>query len=161
MLGCQIPSDPVSTPSARVLIAEDDRVTRNAARVALQLDGHLVAEAGDGPMVLEILATEPPDVLLLDLDLPGIDGIALLAEAAQRARGVPVIIMTACRESGLAGDLMRIGASGLLHKPVNAADLRLAIRTALEPKEIRRYGFHKTKTLDLPLMRMTPVLTAV
>lgn len=134
MVSCPIPSDQVSTPSARVLLAEDDRVTRNAARVALQLDGHLVAEAADGPTVLEILQAEPPDVLLLDLDLPGIDGIALLAEAAQRAPGVPVIVMTACRESGLAGDLMRLGACGLLNKPVSAADLRLAIRTALEPR---------------------------
>jgi DNA-binding NtrC family response regulator len=132
MVSCPIPSDQVSIPSARILIAEDDRITRIAARVALQLDGHLVVEAADGPTVLEILVAEPPDLLLLDLDLPGIDGIALLAEAARRARRIHVVVMTACRESGLAGDLMRLGASGLLHKPINAADLRLAIRTALE-----------------------------
>ncbi|HEY2586329.1 MAG TPA: response regulator [Tepidisphaeraceae bacterium] len=118
--------------SARVLIAEDDRTTRNAARVALQLDGHLVAEAADGPAVLEIIQEEPPDVLVLDLDLRGIGGIFLLDEIAQRKLAIPVIVMTACRESGLVGDLMRLGASGLLHKPVTAANLKLAVRTALE-----------------------------
>ena len=117
---------------ARVLIAEDDRTTRNAARVALQLDGHLVAEATNGIEALEILRAEPPDVLLLDLDLPGIGGISLLDEIAQRKLAIRVIVMTACRESGLAGDLMRLGASGLLHKPVSAADLKLSVLTAPE-----------------------------
>lgn len=132
MLSCSTPSISSVTRSARVLIAEDDRVVRNAARVALQLDGHLVAEAADGPAALEILEAEPPDVLLLDLDLPGIDGIALLAEVVRRKVKAAVIVMTACREAGLAGDLMRLGAAGLLHKPVDAADLRLSLRTLLE-----------------------------
>lgn len=135
MVRSLIPSQAVLVPGVRVLIAEDDRLTRNATRVALQLDGHLVAEAADGQSVLEILEAEPPQVLLPDLDLPGIDGIALLVEVARRAPSIAVIVMTACRESGLAGDLMRLGASGLLHKPVSAADLRLAIGTALEVKE--------------------------
>lgn len=138
MVSSLIPFKECAVTSARVLIAEDDRLTRNAARVALQLDGHLVAEASDGQTVLQILQAEPPDILLLDLDLPGIDGIALLVEAAQRARQVSVVVMTACRESGLAGDLMRLGAAGLLHKPVSAADLRLAIRTAFETKDDSR-----------------------
>lgn len=132
MLDCLIPSKQPASGPARVLIAEDDRVTRNAARVALLLDGYLVAETGDGPAALEVLNTEPPDVLLLDLDLPGIDGIALLVDIAERKLPVRVIVMTACRESGLAGDLMRLGAVGLLHKPFNAVDLRLSLRTALD-----------------------------
>lgn len=132
MVSCLIPSKRITKRSARVLIAEDDRVTRNAARVALQLDGHLVAEANDGPAALDIVRTEPPDVLLLDLDLPGIDGIALLVEIAARKLAIQVIVMTACREAGLAGDLMRLGAGGLLHKPVSAADLMLSVQTALE-----------------------------
>lgn len=140
MIWCIAQPDDVLIRSARVLIAEDDRVTRNSARVALQLDGHLVAEAWDGPGVLEIVEAEPPDVLLLDLDLPGIDGIALLVEITRRAPSIPVIVMTACRESGLAGDLMRLGAAGLLHKPVNAADLRLAVRTALEDRSCDAIG---------------------
>jgi DNA-binding NtrC family response regulator len=134
MTSYSILSDAETSQSARVLIAEDDRLTRNAARVALQLDGHLVAEAGDGPAVLEILEAEPPDVLLLDPDLPGIDGITLLIEIARRKPAMPIVVMTAYREAGLAGDLMRLGAAGLLHKPVTAADLKLSLRTTLEHK---------------------------
>lgn len=134
MVSSLISSNDAPVAAVRVLIAEDDRVTRNASRVTLQLDGHLVAEAPDGQSVLGILEAEPPDVLLLDLDLPGIGGIALLAEISQRKLAILTIVMTACREGGLAGDLMRLGAVGLLHKPIHAADLRLAIQTALEDR---------------------------
>ena len=138
MVSQMLPVPGQSTGSSRVLIAEDDRTTRNAARVTLQLEGYLVAEAVDGPEVLEILEAEPPDVLILDLDLPRIGGISLLDEMAQRKLKIPVIVMTACRESGLVSDLMRLGASGLLHKPVTAADLKLAVRTVLEEPPVNR-----------------------
>jgi DNA-binding NarL/FixJ family response regulator len=111
-------------------------VVRRGLRALLEVqDGIEVAgEAGDGATALGLAAELAPDVILLDLKLPGLDGIAVLAELKARA-GPPgtsparVLVLTSATEPAAAGLAVRSGASGVVYKDVDPDALVRAIRS--------------------------------
>jgi DNA-binding NarL/FixJ family response regulator len=111
-----------------VLIVDDHPVVRRGLRVLLEVqDGIEVAgEAEDGPAALVLAAELKPDVILLDLKLPGLDGLAVLAELHNTA--AKVLILTSVTDPVAAGRAMREGAAGVLYKDVDPDALVRAIR---------------------------------
>jgi CheY-like chemotaxis protein len=88
----------IAAPTRRnVLVVDDDDTLRRGIRQALENDGWTVSEAGDGRAALAHLAEEPPDVILLDLIMPEMDGFEFLDELRHRAewRAIPVVVVTA------------------------------------------------------------------
>jgi DNA-binding NarL/FixJ family response regulator len=135
------PTGPIS-----VLIVDDHPVVRRGLRVLLEVqDGIEVAgEAGDGATALALAAELTPDVILLDLKLPGLDGLAVLAELKARASTVPdgaapdgaapgraarVLVLTSVTEPASASLAVRSGAAGVLYKDVDPDALVRAIRS--------------------------------
>jgi len=120
----------------RVLIVDDHPVVRRGLRVLLEVqDGiEVVGEAGDGPAALAQAAELTPDVILLDLKLPGMDGHAVLAELkaaaspGQQSRA-RVLVLTSATEPASASLAVRSGASGVLYKDVDPDALVRAIRS--------------------------------
>ena len=114
----------------RVLIVDDHPVVRRGLRVLLEVqDGFEVAgEAGDGPAALALAAGRSPDVILLDLKLPGMDGIAVLGELAARGCAARVLVLTSMTEPASAGAALRSGAAGVLYKDVDPDALVRAVR---------------------------------
>jgi DNA-binding NarL/FixJ family response regulator len=114
-----------------VLIVDDHPVVRQGLRALLSVqDGISVAgEAGDGPTALALAQQHEPDVILLDLKLPGMDGIAVLGELA--ARGCPsrVLVLTSATEPASASLAMRSGAAGVLYKDIDPDALVRGIRS--------------------------------
>jgi DNA-binding NarL/FixJ family response regulator len=119
------------TPSISVLIVDDHPVVRGGLRVLLEVaDGIEVAgEAGDGATALALAADCHPDVILLDLKLPGLDGIAVLNELKARASAARVLVLTSATEPASAHQAVRAGAAGLLYKDVDPDALVRAIRS--------------------------------
>jgi len=120
----------------RVLIVDDHPVVRRGLRVLLEVqDGiEVVGEAGDGPAALAQAAELTPDVILLDLKLPGMDGHAVLAELKAAAStgqqsSARVLVLTSATEPASASLAVRSGASGVLYKDVDPAALVRAIRS--------------------------------
>jgi DNA-binding NarL/FixJ family response regulator len=120
----------------RVLIVDDHPVVRRGLRVLLEVqDGiEVVGEAGDGPAALTQAAELTPDVILLDLKLPGMDGHAVLAELKAAAStgqqsSVRVLVLTSATEPASASLAVRSGASGVLYKDVDPDALVRAIRS--------------------------------
>jgi DNA-binding NarL/FixJ family response regulator len=113
-----------------VLIVDDHPVVRQGLRVLLEVqDGIAVAaEAGDGPAALALAAEHVPDVILLDLKLPGMDGIAVLGELAAQDSPSRVLVLTSMTEPAAAAAALRAGAAGLLYKDVDPDALVRAIR---------------------------------
>jgi DNA-binding NarL/FixJ family response regulator len=111
-----------------VLIVDDHPVVRRGLRVLLEVqDGiEVTGEAGDGPAALKLAAEHQPDVILLDLKLPGLDGLAVLAEL--RNTTARVLILTSATDPAAAGQAMRGGAAGVLYKDVDPDALVRAIR---------------------------------
>ena len=119
------------TPPISVLIVDDHPVVRRGLRVLLEVqDGIEVAgEAGDGATALALAAELAPDVILLDLKLPGMDGIAVLGELRARDSAARVLVLTSATEPASASLAVRSGASGVVYKDVDPDALVRAIRS--------------------------------
>jgi len=113
-----------------VLIVDDHPVVRRGLRVLLEVqDGMAVAgEAGDGAAALALAAEHAPDVILLDLKLPGMDGIAVLGELKARDSAARVLVLTSATEPASASLALRSGAAGVVYKDVDPDALVRAIR---------------------------------
>jgi DNA-binding NarL/FixJ family response regulator len=115
-----------------VLIVDDHPVVRQGLRVLLEVqDGLEVAgEAGDGATALALATRQHPgpDVILLDLKLPGLDGLAVLTELKARGHPARVLVLTSVTDHAAAAAAMRAGAAGVLYKDVDPDALVRAIR---------------------------------
>ncbi|WP_419818724.1 response regulator transcription factor [Glaciibacter flavus] len=114
----------------RLLIADDQALVRGAlsALLALEPDIDVVAEVGRGDEVLEAAMETHPDVALLDIEMPGIDGIAAAAAVRERMPSCRVIIVTTFGRPGYLRRAMQAGASGFVVKDTPAAQLADAVR---------------------------------
>jgi DNA-binding response OmpR family regulator len=130
---------------ATILVVDDEPDIRFYAQVNLELDGHEVMLAGDGGEALELVKHRRPDVILLDVMMPDVDGWSVLeslkANLDQDIKTIPVLMLTALSSDT---DLVRGGIEGAvryLTKPVTPDELRAAIVAALaedEPSQRRR-----------------------
>ena len=114
-----------------VLIADDHPVVRQGLRVLLSLedDIEVVGEVGDGAEAVELVAALVPDVILLDLKLPVLDGLGVLA--GLRDRGLPsrILVLTSVSDQASVTVAMRAGAAGFLYKDVDPDALVRAVRS--------------------------------
>jgi CheY-like chemotaxis protein len=108
-----------------VLIAEDNPTNRELLRELLEIRGYSVAEACNGQEALALIEATPPDILLLDIGMPVMDGYAVIRKIRENPRfaSLPVVAVTAYAMQGDREKIMRSGFSGYLSKPINAAAL--------------------------------------
>jgi NarL family two-component system response regulator LiaR len=115
----------------RVIIADDDPLARRAIRDALQADGVIViAEAKDGQEAIELSLHYRPDVVLMDVVMPGIDGVGATRALAARDDSVAVVMLSANDDDGLGLLCLRTGAAGFLPKTTSLNGLSRALRAA-------------------------------
>jgi len=114
-----------------VLLVDDHPVVRQGLRALLDVqDGiSVVGEAGDGPSALALAASLAPDVILLDLKLPGMDGIAVLGEVGSLEGRSRVLVLTSATDPSSASLAMRSGAAGVVYKDIDPDALVRAIRS--------------------------------
>jgi NarL family two-component system response regulator LiaR len=115
----------------RVLIADDQPVVRQGLRTFLELhdDIEVVGEAEDGERALEAVAALAPDVVLMDLVMPRLDGIAAIERLRDRGSAARVIVLTSFLDEDKVLPAVRAGAAGYLLKDAEPAELVRAIRT--------------------------------
>ncbi|MFW6240470.1 MAG: response regulator [Thermodesulfobacteriota bacterium] len=126
-------------PKLRVLVAEDNELNRKLARIMLEQLGHSVISVRDGGEALSRLRTIPVDLVLMDLEMAGMDGYAATrriraGDAGESARNLPVIALTAHAFGEYRDRAGEAGMDGYLTKPIRAAELREAIMRHLPPK---------------------------
>jgi DNA-binding NarL/FixJ family response regulator len=114
----------------RIVVADDHPVVRDGlvAILSTQPDFAVVGEAGDGAAALAQVAAQQPDVLLLDLEMPGLDGVAVLQELGRRGASVRVLVFTAFDTDERILGAVRAGAAGYLLKGAPRAELFSAVR---------------------------------
>jgi len=114
----------------RVFIADDQMLIRQGIRTLLEMDGNIsvVGEAADGAEAVAALQSMPADVLLLDIRMPGTDGIEVLRTLAAGGALPPTLILTTFDDSDVVLDGIRAGARGFLLKDVSYQQLVAAIR---------------------------------
>ena len=124
---------------ACILIADDDAQQRRMISAMLKAAGYEVEEAEDGHAALARFEQDNGpriDLLLLDLQMPGMDGLEVLATLRQRQNQVPVLVLTADGSVNRAVDAMRAGASDFLIKPTGPERLDISIRNALAMSDL-------------------------
>jgi DNA-binding NarL/FixJ family response regulator len=112
-----------------VLIVDDHPVVRQGLRALLEVqdDMTVAGEAGDGAAAISLAESLRPDIVLLDLKLPGMDGVAVLRPL--RAAGLRVLVLTSATEPSAAAAAVRAGAAGVVYKDIDPAALVRAIRS--------------------------------
>jgi len=121
------------TAPIRVLLAEDQGMMRGALSLLLGLepDIEVVAEVGDGDSVVPTAVRERPDVALIDIEMPGIDGLEAATRLRSRLPGCKVLILTTFGRPGYLRRAMEAGASGFLVKDGPVEELAAAVRRVL------------------------------
>ena len=114
----------------RLLLADDQALVRGAlsALLSLETDLEVVAEVGDGDAVVAAVREHRPDVALLDVEMPGLDGISATAEVRAAAPGTRVLIVTTFGRPGYLRRALHAGASGFVVKDTPASQLADAVR---------------------------------
>ena len=121
-----------------ILIAEDEQVLRESLAELLKEEGYDVLQAADGKAAYQILMQRPVDLILSDVRMPEMDGMALLGHVEQIAPQTPFIMVTAYGTVESAVSAMRGGAYDYLLKPVQFDDVLLKVQRALQYGEMAR-----------------------
>ena len=127
-----MPAPAAGSDKTRVLVADDDRQMRRLVRMILERDGHEVVEAADGLDALDMIESGRVDLLVLDLDMPRLDGLGVLEELRARVvtASLPVIVLTA-RVGEAEAQVLDLGAQDFITKPVQPASLQARVRAVL------------------------------
>jgi DNA-binding NarL/FixJ family response regulator len=126
----------------RVCLVDDHRLVRSgiASLLALLPDIEVVGEAADGAEALELIASATPDVVLLDVRLPKIDGLGVLRALKRRGDKAAVVVLTTFDDDRVLRDALDAGALGFLLKDVSLDELADAIRKAADGKTYLQSG---------------------
>jgi two-component system nitrogen regulation response regulator NtrX len=122
----------------RVLIIDDDPGVRKVLRRILGGAGYEVEEAGDAFKALDALDANAPDAALLDIKMPGMDGLGLMDNLRQRGLEIPVVVLTGHGDEFTSAQCLEAGAAGYLTKPPDRAELLLAVRGAVAQGRVAR-----------------------
>lgn len=128
---------------ARVLLVDDHGDVRRAMTRALQRLGHHVTGAEDGHAALRALEAQPHDLIITDINMPGMDGIELILAVAERWPALPIIAVSGgglMPKELLLENASILGAGTTLTKPVDLGELEAAVDSALEGAAQERPG---------------------
>ena len=109
-----------------VLVVDDDEATRAAERAVLTDDGFRVIEARDGAEAMRIISNDPPALVVLDIQMPGVDGPSFARQLRVALRRVPLVILTAAMDPKHEAD--RCNAEAYLTKPFDGPELLRVVR---------------------------------
>lgn len=152
----------MSEAPASILVVDDEDRNRRLLIAMLEADGYKVDEASDGEQALAWAWQNPPDLVLLDIMMPGMDGyqVARQLKANDATRSVPIIMVTALddRESRVRG--LEAGAEEFVSKPVDRMELRVRVRNLLRLKHYSDTISDYNHTLETQVRERTQQLTA-
>jgi|GEM_PF-560533 len=134
-------------PSRTILVAEDDLICQHVLGDSLREDGYTVVLVEDGDRVMESARAVRPDLILLDVMMPGADGFELCRRfrADPELGDVPIIMLTSLEDDESRIKAIELGADEFLTKPVNEAELRARVRTILQLYGFRRLLAQRSK----------------
>ena len=117
----------------KVLVADDRATSRELVRVALEHSGYLVYEASDGGEALNSARDLQPDLIILDLHMPGLDGFGVIQEIRRdpQLSATPVMALTASAMQGDRERALSVGFTGYIAKPIHLSNLRKEVERLL------------------------------
>jgi two-component system cell cycle response regulator len=147
--------------AATILIAEDSLVIRAVVRRYLEDEGYVVIEADGGQAAIDACRSTPPDAVLLDIEMPGLNGHEVLAQlkADDSVRDIPVVFLTGRTGTEDIVDGLRSGAHDYLKKPFEPAELIARVGAAVRTKELQ--DMLRTQSIEFDRISRTDSLTGL
>jgi len=144
------PSPDVAERPSRILIVDDEHHNRNLLEVMLRPEGFHVTSAATGEEAIALVAQHPPDLILLDIMMPGMDGyeVATRIKGALATRNIPIIMVTALDDRAARMLGLSAGAEDFLSKPVDRAELCVRVRNLLRLKAYGDYHDQYSQMLE-------------
>ncbi|HZS05063.1 MAG TPA: response regulator [Blastocatellia bacterium] len=126
----------------KILVVEDAEDHRSVLRWLLEMDGYEIVEAGDGLCAVDAARRESPDLILMDISLPKVDGLQAMREirASAALRSVPIIAMSAYDQQEIREQALLAGCTDYAPKPLDLEQLEVMIRRYLSPLECEVTG---------------------
>jgi len=121
-----------------ILVVDDELGLRHTLTLILQAEGHTVRAANDGAAALDRVSETPPDLIICDVRMPGLDGLAFLEKYKEMGGTALVIMMSAYGDDDAALEAIRRGAYDFIPKPFRADQVLLVLRKAIEREGLRR-----------------------
>lgn len=111
--------------SKKILVVEDNDRNRRLLKILLQARGYVVVEASSGKEALEYLEAQKPDLILMDIQLPNMDGLTLTKQikSDEKTKDIPIVAVTAYAMKGDKERILEAGCNAYLSKPINTQEL--------------------------------------
>lgn len=147
----------------RVLIVDDELPICQLLKELLEDDGYRVGYVLNGNDALSAIKSDPPDIVLLDIRLPDLDGICLLKKIKDNNPGAAVIIISAFGTVALATEAIKTGAEDFIEKPLEANRVLTTVRNTMEKIELKKQGdtMKKERLKDYPVLGDSPAIQKV
>lgn len=128
----------MSANANAILIVDDDWITREVMQATLESAGYRVFEASSGARALELLAESPPDLILLDVRMPGLDGFETCQriKANPRTQHIPVLLMTGLEHDDAKQRALEAGVDDFITKPFDMITVQARVRSLLRVKTL-------------------------
>jgi signal transduction histidine kinase/CheY-like chemotaxis protein len=140
--------------SEKILVVDDDPSIGTLLRKALTQFGYEYLEAQTGDELFRVLAHQPVDLMLLDIRLPGLDGLTLLPEIREKFPDVYVVMLTGVVDTQTAISAIRLGAFDYIAKPFSIDELQVVVSRALEKRELERENLQNAKKIQEKGLRL-------
>src|SRR5512143_2427845 len=131
-----------------ILIADDDEVSAQLFSEVLAADGYEVRRTQSGAQAIAILKEMAPDLLLVDVRMPGLSGLEVTRIAHRDYPSLPVVVMTAFGSMDTAIEAIQEGAFDFISKPMNLDELKKIITRALAQRELSNGGGDKQRSVE-------------
>jgi two-component system nitrogen regulation response regulator NtrX len=123
--------------TARILVIDDEAEIRRSVRMILEYEGYDVQEASSGPEGLALIEREPPDLVFMDIRMPGMDGLEALQKIRQLNDALPVVIISGHGTVSTAVEATKLGAFDFIEKPLASERVLVTIRNALDSTRLQ------------------------
>jgi len=137
---------------SRILIIDDEAGVRSSLAAVLRDEGYVVDTSASGEAGLEQVTAQPPDLILLDIWLPGMDGIAVLERLRERRVDAQVIMISGHASVESAVRATKLGAFDFIEKPLSIEKTVLAVRNALRQRRLEVENRQLRARVDRPLV---------
>jgi two-component system nitrogen regulation response regulator NtrX len=117
---------------SRILVVDDEAEIRRSVRMILEYEGYDVQEASSGPEALALVEREPPDLVFLDIKMPGVDGLEVLEKIKQTNETLPVVMISGHGTVSTAVEATKLGAFDFIEKPLASERVLVTIKNALD-----------------------------
>ena len=124
-------------PKPRILVIDDESAIRNSLKMTLEYEGYDCLLAATGPEGLTLLEREAPDLVLLDVKMPGMDGLEVLERIRAANETIPVVVVSGHGTISTAVDATKKGAFDFIEKPFASERVLVSLRNALDQRRLR------------------------